>query len=96
MTRNTALVLDNFLPYRLSVLSNVLSQSIAREYDKRFGLSITEWRVMAVLGCTTNISAREVAERTSSKKAWAKCLASSPSGVAYFTGRGELPRIFFL
>ena len=68
MTRNTALVLDNFLPYRLSVLSNVLSQSIAREYDKRFGLSITEWRVMAVLGCTTNISAREVAERTAMDK----------------------------
>ena len=68
MTRNTALVLDNFLPYRLSVLSNVLSQSIAREYDKRFGLSITEWRVIAVLGRDTELSANEVAERTAMDK----------------------------
>ena len=44
------LELDRFLPYRLSVLSNRISQDIARLYVERFGLGITEWRVLAVLG----------------------------------------------
>lgn len=42
--------LDNFLPYRLSIASNALSQRIAKEYQNRFGLKIPEWRLMAVLG----------------------------------------------
>src|SRR3546814_7842957 len=41
--------LDNFLPYRLSIASNVLSSRIAAEYENRFGLKIPEWRLMAVL-----------------------------------------------
>jgi hypothetical protein len=44
------LELERFLPYRLSILSNTVSQSIAAEYQDRFELSMTEWRVMAVLG----------------------------------------------
>ena len=42
--------LDNFLPYRLSIASNALSERIAAEYQNRFGLKIPEWRLMAVLG----------------------------------------------
>jgi DNA-binding MarR family transcriptional regulator len=60
--------LDHFLPYRLSVLSNRVSQAIAREYAKRFGISITEWRVIAVLGRYEGLSAREVAARTAMDK----------------------------
>ena len=55
------LQLEHFLPYRLSVLSNRISQDIARLYGDRFGLGITEWRVVAVLGRHSDISAREVA-----------------------------------
>lgn len=60
--------LDRFLPYRLSILSNRASDAIARHYSDRFGLSIPEWRVMAVLGQTPGLSAREVAERTAMDK----------------------------
>jgi DNA-binding MarR family transcriptional regulator len=60
--------LDNFVPYRLSVLTNRMSDAIARHYSKRFGLSIPEWRVMAVLGQMPGLSAREVAERTAMDK----------------------------
>ena len=60
--------LEHFLPYRLSVLSNRISQDIARLYADRFGLGITEWRVLAVLGRHPGISAREVAERTAMDK----------------------------
>ena len=60
--------LDRFLPYRLSVLSNRVSSAIARQYSERFGLTIPEWRVMAVLGGTPDLSARDVAERTAMDK----------------------------
>jgi DNA-binding MarR family transcriptional regulator len=60
--------LDNFVPYRLSVLSNRVSKAIANEYSSRFGLTIPEWRVMAVLGGTPRLSAREVAKRTEMDK----------------------------
>jgi len=56
------------MPYRLSVLTNRLSNAIARQYSDRFGLTIAEWRVMAVLGGTPGLSARDVAERTAMDK----------------------------
>ena len=62
------LELERFLPYRLSVLSNTISQAIAEMYERRFALSITEWRVMAVLARFHGLSAREVAERTAMDK----------------------------
>jgi len=52
------------MPYRLSVLSNTVSTTVARAYDKRFKVSIPEWRVIAVLGRFPGLSAVEVAERT--------------------------------
>ena len=62
------LVLEKFLPYRLSVLSNRLSAAIAESYSRRFGLTIPEWRVVAVLALDPGISAAEVAERTAMDK----------------------------
>lgn len=46
---SAALVLDRFLPYRLSVASNAVSSAIAAAYRTRFGLKIPEWRLIAVL-----------------------------------------------
>lgn len=66
--RHAELRLERFLPYRLSVLSNRVSQDIAGLYSERFGLSITEWRVMAVLGHQSPLSANTVAERTAMDK----------------------------
>lgn len=62
------LELEDFLPYRLSVLSNTVSAAIAEAYSERFGLTIPEWRVMAVLGRFPGLSAAEVAERTAMDK----------------------------
>ena len=68
MTDRPILELERFLPYRLSVLSNRLSNAIARSYETRFQLSVTEWRVIAVLGRFRGLSANEVAERTAMDK----------------------------
>ena len=61
---SSVLKLENFMPYRLAVLSNTVSTTVARAYDKRFNVSIPEWRVIAVLGRFPGLSAVEVAERT--------------------------------
>ena len=68
MRNKSVLNLDQFIPYRLSVLTNRVSSAIARHYSDRFNLSIPEWRVMAVLGQTPGLSARQVAERTAMDK----------------------------
>lgn len=62
------LALADFLPYRLSVLSNTISRAIAETYQREFGLSIWQWRVMAVLGEAPGLTAREVARRTAMDK----------------------------
>jgi DNA-binding MarR family transcriptional regulator len=56
--------LDTFLPYRIAVLANVMSTAIAAVYEERFGLTIPEWRVIAVLARYPGLSAREVAEKS--------------------------------
>lgn len=56
--------LQHFLPYRLSIASNAVSQRIAREYQTRFGLKIPEWRLMAVLGEGRPLTQRELVAAT--------------------------------
>lgn len=65
---HAVLELDRFLPYRLSVLSNRISQDIAQLYGERFALNVTEWRILAVLGRYPDLSATDVAERTAMDK----------------------------
>ena len=56
--------LADFLPYRLSTTSNAVSGRIAQEYRSRFGLSVPEWRVMAVLGDAGAMTQRELTQHT--------------------------------
>lgn len=62
------LSLGDFLPYRLSVLSNTLSRRIAAIYEAEHGLSIWQWRVMAVLGESEGLTASAVMQRTAMDK----------------------------
>ncbi len=61
-------LLEQFLPYRLSVLTNTVSRTLAREYAERFDIGVLEWRVMAVVGRFAPISANDVCERTAMDK----------------------------
>lgn len=56
--------LSDFLPYMLSVASNAVSSRIAEQYRSRFGLSTTEWRIIAVLGDSGELTQRELARLT--------------------------------
>mgnify|MGYP006276084183 CR=1 FL=1 len=63
-----ALRLPAYLPYRLSVVSNKASSLIARAYQARFGLTIQEWRIIAVLGAGEALTAQGLCEATAMDK----------------------------
>jgi len=48
----TTLKLDQFLPYRLSIVSNRVSAAVASTYQALFGLKIPEWRLVAIIAET--------------------------------------------
>ena len=60
----SALRLDGYLPYRLSVASNAVSRLIARAYEDRFGLTIPQWRLIAVLGEDGPLTQQAIGVRT--------------------------------
>ena len=63
-----ALRLTAFLPYRLSVLSNTISETIADTYRREHDLSVPQWRVMAVVHGAPGLSAKGVSIRTAMDK----------------------------
>jgi DNA-binding MarR family transcriptional regulator len=60
--------LDNYLPYRLSIASNQVSNLIASLYQDRFGLSIWQWRVVAMLGASGSLTAQQIATNAAMDK----------------------------
>ena len=58
------LKLDSFIPYRLSVTSNLVSGTIARAYETLFGLRIPEWRLIAVIAEHGTITQASIGAQT--------------------------------
>lgn len=56
------LILEEFLPFRLSVLSNRVSSAVAKLYEDRFDLKLPEWRIMAILGRNPNLTASQIVD----------------------------------
>jgi DNA-binding MarR family transcriptional regulator len=77
--------LSEFLPYQLSITSNAVSGRIALEYRQRFGLSVPEWRVMAVLGDAGPLTQRELTRLTLMDKVAVNraCKVLEERGLAY-------------
>jgi len=59
-----ALELGRFLPYRLHVTAEQVSRLFSRTYERRFGIGIPEWRVLAQLGENPAMPTGAVIERT--------------------------------
>ncbi len=62
------LELEGFLPYRLSVLANLVSRALAQLYEHEYGLTVAEWRLIAILARFGPLSANGVCERTAMDK----------------------------
>ena len=58
------LKLDDYLPYRLSVAANAVSELIAGAYRARFGLTVPQWRLVAVLGESGPMTQQALCSRT--------------------------------
>ncbi len=58
------LILDQFVPYRLSVTSNLVSDVIATAYEALFGLTIPEWRVIAVVAENDGVTQQGICAAT--------------------------------
>lgn len=64
MPNSRKLLLGEYLPYRLSVAANAVSQLIARAYEDRFGLKVPQWRLVAVLADEGPLTPQALCERT--------------------------------
>jgi DNA-binding MarR family transcriptional regulator len=56
--------LGEYLPYRLSVAANAVSQLIARAYEDRLNLKVPQWRLIAVLADEGPLTPQTLCERT--------------------------------
>jgi DNA-binding MarR family transcriptional regulator len=64
----TVLNLDAFLPYRLSIASNLVSSAIATVYQSLFGLRVPEWRLICVLAEGKGLTQQALGVRTQMDK----------------------------
>jgi len=62
--KRTALKLDGYLPFRLAVASAWVSKLISKTYEQKFGLTIPQWRVIAILGDEGPMSQQQMAQRS--------------------------------
>ena len=60
--------LEDFLPFRLNILAQEVSERLSEIYAKRFSLDIPQWRILANLASRGEMTAQEVAFVTFSHK----------------------------
>ena len=96
----TALLLEDFLPYRLSVAADAVSRFIARQYLAKWDLGMAEWRLLAAVGRFGVLSPTAAGERTAMDKVKVSRAAASlvARGLLRQTqdpadGRGRLLRL---
>jgi DNA-binding MarR family transcriptional regulator len=52
--------LEEFLPYRLVMLAEQVSQSLSRLYSERYGITNPEWRTLTALGQFGTMTSTEI------------------------------------
>jgi DNA-binding MarR family transcriptional regulator len=58
------LKLEQFLPYQLNVVSNLVSQALSRVYSQRYGIGVPEWRILVTLGQYQAMTAKAIGAHT--------------------------------
>jgi len=61
---HVSLNLDRFLPYRLNRLAHKVGVSLATIYTDAFGISRSQWRVIALLGQHQRLTAKQICTMT--------------------------------
>lgn len=60
--------LPSFLPFRLNQLAADISGRLAAIYEKRFGIDVPQWRVLATLVDRDSATAQDIVESTRTHK----------------------------
>jgi DNA-binding MarR family transcriptional regulator len=55
-----ALMIEEFLPYRLNVCANTVSRALSRVNGERYKIGVPEWRVLVTLGQFDLMTARAI------------------------------------
>jgi DNA-binding MarR family transcriptional regulator len=58
------LKLEEFLPYRLNVVSSLTSQALSSIYAQRYKIGVPEWRVLVTLGQYGTMTGKAVGEHS--------------------------------
>lgn len=58
----------DFLPYQLAAASERVSREFADLYRRKFGISVAEWRVLAHLNQSGEVSVRDIETRVGMEK----------------------------
>lgn len=64
MADKHALVLNNFIAYRMANFAKMVSDSCAHIYEDEFGLTIPEWRILARLAENERMNAKDIGDIT--------------------------------
>ncbi len=81
----SAFKLDDFLPYQLTVLSSRVSAGFSKHYRNAYGISVSEWRVVAHLSQADSVSVREIHARVDMDKPKVSRAASRLEAAGYVT-----------
>ena len=60
--------LNDFLPFRLNVLAQTVSERLSAIYASKFNLDIPQWRILANLASRGDMTAQDIARITYSHK----------------------------
>ncbi len=86
MTKRTKFDLQGFLPYQLKVLADHTSRAFSARYQDRFGISVSEWRVVANLSQSDGpVSVREIHARVDMDKSKVSRAAARLEAAGYVT-----------
>ena len=66
---STDFLLEDFLPYQITVLASHIALAFSKQHAERFGLSIPEWRVVATIGRYQSVTSAFLQEKTAMDKA---------------------------
>lgn len=60
--------LEMFLPYKLAKLSHQLSEDFRTVYEEKYHLTVPQWRVIAHLAQTSELTAKDICNRANLDK----------------------------
>jgi DNA-binding MarR family transcriptional regulator len=55
--------LDDFLPYKLALLSSSLNSAFEATISRQHGIGLTDWRILATIGQYGSMTAKQIGER---------------------------------